>query len=172
MTEADGGCGQAAVAAADDAGEVERAGGENDRRRGGHRRVVGDEEARDARDDAEEDGDPHLAGHGLGPEARSGGRQHHEPDHHQRAEGVEAADEVEDHQRHEGHVRHRAGAADDPEEPRIEALHDQRAIDDRERDQRHGGDGQDEHQRRVVQRQHRAEQDVEEVDIGAAERDD
>ena len=41
------------------------------------------------------------------PEAGGGGRKHHHPDRQQRAERVEAADEVEDHEAEEGQMGRR-----------------------------------------------------------------
>ena len=55
---------------------------------------------------------------------------------------------------------------------RIEAFEHQRAVDDREHNEGDGGDRGDEDERCVVEREHGAEQHMQEVDIAAAHRDD
>ena len=69
-------------------------------------------------------------------------------------------------------MRRPAGAAHRAQKAGIDALDHQRAIDHRQDDQRDGGDGGDHQQRRVVHRQDVAEQHVQQIDIGAVDRND
>ena len=69
-------------------------------------------------------------------------------------------------------MRRPAGAAHRAQEARIDAFQHQRPPDQREDDQRHAGDADDQQQRRIVHRQHRAEQEVQQIDVGALDRDD
>ena len=153
--------------------DVEHAGDQDDRRAGRHAGVIGDQQAGVAartmpQPAAISDHQRDVAR----PEARGRGRQHHEPDRQQRAERVEAGDEVEHDQRQEREMRRRAGAADRAQEARIDAFDHQRPIDQRQHDQRDRGDAGDQQQRLVVERQHRPEQHVQQIDIGALHRDD
>ena len=62
-------------------------------------------------------------------------------------------------------ARHRA------QEAGIHAFQHQRPVDRGQRNQRDAGDAREQEQSRVVKRQHGAEQDVQEIDVGAAQRD-
>ena len=85
---------------------------------------------------------------------------------------MKPAYKIDHHQRQKRQVRRAAGAADRAHEAGIDAFDDQRPVD---RCQHHEADGRvrsDEQQGRIVQRQHIAEQHVQEIDVGALERDD
>ena len=69
-------------------------------------------------------------------------------------------------------MRRRAGAAHRAQEHRIDAFDHQRPIDHRQHQQRDGGVEGDHQQRLVVHRQDVAEQHMQQVDVGALDRDD
>ena len=89
-----------------------------------------------------------------------------------RAERVEAADQVHHHQREERDVCGRAGTAHRAQEARIDAFEHQRPVDHGERQKRDRGDAGDQQQSRIVERQHGAEQEMQQIDVGALERHD
>ena len=70
---------------------------------------------------------PHIGSTRDGPEACGGGRQHHQADRQQRAERLEAADEVEHDEAEEDEMHGAAQPADRAQEQRIQAFGDQRA---------------------------------------------
>src|SRR5882724_10622558 len=163
---------QAAMGADGHRGEVDDAGGQHDGRTGGQIEMERDEQA----DIAGHQGDRRAHGRQRpyrgGPETRGSGRQHHQPDRHQRAEGLEAGDEVEDDEDEEQDVVHRAMAADRAQEAGVEAFDQERAIDHRQRGDREARDRAHQEQRTVVHRQDGAEQHMHEIDVAAAGRDD
>ena len=69
-------------------------------------------------------------------------------------------------------MRGRAGTAHRAQEYRIDALDHQRAKDHRQHDKRDGGVERDDQQGLVVHRQDVAEQHMQEIDIGALDRND
>jgi hypothetical protein len=81
--------------------EVNRSGGEDDRRAGRERCVVGGQQARDGRDSRDSGSHCQHPADGVGPEARSGGGQDHDPDGHQRAKRLKPSDKVQDHKSEE-----------------------------------------------------------------------
>ncbi len=66
----------------------------------------------------------------------------------------------------------RAPAAGRPQELRIETFEHERAVDGRENHERHRGDGRNEDEGGIVEREHGAEQHMQEIDIAASDRDD
>ena len=98
--------------------------------------VIGDQQPGIARHHGAADGDHDHRGDVARPEARDHRRQHHDADREQRAERVEAADEIDHHQRQEGDMRRPAGAADRAQEAGIDAFEHQRPPDQRQHDQR------------------------------------
>ena len=63
-----------------------------------------------------------------------------------------------------------AGAADGAQEQRIDAFHHQGPVDRRQAEQGDGGDAAEQPQGGIVEGQHAAEQDVQEVDLRSAQR--
>ena len=129
--------------------------------------MEGDQQSGDARADADQGRQHDQHRDVLRPEAGGDGRQHHQPDCQQRAQGVEPADEVQHHQRQEGQMGDATGAADRAQETGVDAFQHQRPVDQGEGQQRDGGDSLQQHQGGVIQRQHGAEQHVQQVDIRA-----
>ena len=85
---------------------------------------------------------------------------------------MEAADEVHDDEAEEDQMRRRSGAADRAQEDRVDAFEHERAVEQRQRQHGDGGDGGEQQQRVVVERQHRAEEHVQQIHVRAAQRHD
>ena len=65
-----------------------------------------------------------------------------------------------------------AGTAHRAQEQRVDTFHDEGAVERGEGEQRHRGDPAEEHERRIVEGQDRPEQDVQEIDLRSAQRDE
>ena len=89
-----------------------------------------------------------------------------------RAERMKSAHQIDDDQRQKGEMRRSAGAAHRAHETGIDAFDHQRAVDQREHQQGERGIAGDEQQGLIVEREHVAEQHVQEIDVGALERHD
>ncbi|MPN20766.1 hypothetical protein SDC9_168145 [bioreactor metagenome] len=112
----------------------------------------------------------HLRAHATHPEAACRSGQHHKGHGHQRAQRMKAAHQIEHQQQHEGAMPKRAVPPLHAQKAGFETLDNQRPIDQRQRQQRHSGDGCSQQQGGIVQRQHRAKQHMQQIDIGAAQR--
>src|SRR5680860_1441296 len=88
--------------------EVENAAGEDDGGAGRYVDVIRDEQPGDARAEGGSDGDGDHAADILGPEPRGHRRQQHDADRHQRAERLEAGDEIEHHEHQKQEMGRRA----------------------------------------------------------------
>ena len=112
-----------ALRAQQERAEIERTGGEDDRRPGREIAAggIGGDEAGIARGHAETRREQDESRNVGGPEARRGGRQHHQPDREQRAERMEAGDEIDHDEAEEGQVHEPAGAADRAQEAGIDS---------------------------------------------------
>ena len=115
--------------------------------------------------------DDHV-GDVLRPETRSDRRQQHDAHHHQRAERLEASNQVHHHEHQEEKVGGRAQWADRGQEAWVEAFEHERPVDDGEGQHGKRGDGGDQDKRGIVKSEHRAEQHVQQVDAAAFHRDD
>ena len=69
-------------------------------------------------------------------------------------------------------MRGRAGARDGAQEHRIDAFDHQRPVDHRHHQERNGGVERDHQQRLVVHCENVAEQHMQQIDVGALDRDD
>ena len=85
---------------------------------------------------------------------------------------MEARHQVDDQQAHEAEVRDAAPRALSGQQVGIDALEDQRAVEHGQAQQAHAGDDADQQQGVVIKRQHRSEQDVQQVDLVAVGGDD
>ena len=85
---------------------------------------------------------------------------------------MEAADQIHHDEGEERDMRRPAGTANRTQEAGIDTFQHQRPVDQGESGERQRGDAGDQQQGLVVERQHAAEQEVQEVDIGAFERHD
>src|SRR5262249_55648629 len=113
---------QAADAAEQQRGQVERAGDQDDRGAGRDPGGGGDEQAGVTRDHTARGGDQDHQRGVAGPEAADRRRQHHDADREQGAKRVEAAHQVDDHENEERQVRRAAGGADRAHEAGIDAF--------------------------------------------------
>ena len=112
-------------------------------------------------------GQQHDAAHAVAPEPCGDGRQHHQAHGHERAERLEAGHQVEHDQHQEQHVPERATRAHGLQENGIDDLHQQRPVDKRQYHQRDAGHAGHQRERGHVHRQHRTEQQVQQIDLAA-----
>src|SRR5207245_1985366 len=105
------------------------------------------------------------------PKTRRGGGQHHQSDSHQSAERLKPGDEVQNNQREEQGMNVPAAPAHRKQKAGIETLGDERAVNDRKRQQAQGRDRADQDERGIVDRQDRAEQQMQKIEVAAVGRD-
>ena len=77
---------------------------------------------------------------------------------HQGSQGLEAGDQIEDHQDQENKMRRRTMPTNGPQEPGIDAFDDEGPIDHCQAQQRDCGDGSHQEQGGVIHRQDGTEQ--------------
>ncbi len=85
---------------------------------------------------------------------------------------MKTAHQIEDRQDEKAVVGNRTQGTDGAEKARIETLHHQWSVDDGKPEKGDRGDSRDQEYGRIVQGEHRPEQDVQQVDIASTRRDD
>ena len=110
---------------------------------------------------------PHGAGQGARPQPGDDGGQHHQPHGHECAHGLKARHQIQDHQHQENDVPPGAAPAARGEKDRIDGLRQQGMAKHAQHQQRGGGHAAQQIQGRHINRQHGAEQQVQQIGLAA-----